>query len=105
MIAEKATESINQAVVYELQNIVKKYGAVYNSEHEGYAVLLEEVDEAGDALADVEKKLTDIWLAIKANELKLFDIHLCNEFALALAEEAVQVAAVCERFEATVGSK
>ena len=102
MIAEKAAESINQAVAYELQNIVKNHGAVYASEHEGYAVLLEEVDEAGDALTDVEKKLTDIWLSIKSNELKMFDIHLLQEFAKGLAEEAVQVAAVCERFMETI---
>ena len=65
-------------------------------------LLLEEVDEAGDALTDVEKKLTDIWLSIKKNELDIFDIHLLQEFAKGLAEEAVQVAAVCERFIATM---
>ena len=33
MIAQKANESIEQAVAYELQNIVKNYGATYASEH------------------------------------------------------------------------
>lgn len=33
MTAEKATEAIEQAVCYELQNIVKKYSALYHSEH------------------------------------------------------------------------
>ena len=46
MIAEEATKSIEQAVCHELRNIVKKYGPTYASEHEGYAVLLEEVEEA-----------------------------------------------------------
>ena len=31
MIAEKASESIEQAVAYELQNIVRKYGPTYAS--------------------------------------------------------------------------
>jgi hypothetical protein len=42
MIAEKASDAIGQAVCYELQNIVKNYGAVYASSHEAYAVLKEE---------------------------------------------------------------
>ena len=39
MIAEKAREAIQQAVCYELQNIVKEHGAVYNSGHEANAIL------------------------------------------------------------------
>ena len=35
MLATKAKESIDQAVCYELQNIVKEHGATYNSTHEG----------------------------------------------------------------------
>lgn len=41
MIAEKASEAIEKAVAYELQNIVKNHGAFYASEHEAYAVLKE----------------------------------------------------------------
>ena len=106
MIAEKATESIEKAVAYELQNIVKKYGAVYASKHEAYAVLLEEVEEAGEAQEYLEKQLSDIWILIKDNEdIPDIDIHQLKEFAIMLVEEAVKVAAVCERFQETVKNK
>ena len=50
MIAEKATECIEQAVCHELRNIVKKYGPTYHSEHEGFAVLKEEVEEVEECV-------------------------------------------------------
>ena len=106
MIANKATESIGQAVCYELQNIVKKYGATYHSEHEAYAVLKEEVEEACDASNELTGKLDDIWLNIKNNfVIEPTLLHEAKEQAIALAEEAVQCAAVLERFLSTVGGE
>ena len=105
MIAEKASDSIDKAVAYELQNIVKNYGAVYASEHEGYAVLLEEVQEASEASKDMQDKLDIVWSSIRYNFSKEAIAVQLKEVAykaLALAEEAVQCAAVCERFLETV---
>lgn len=105
MIAEKATESIDQAVAYELQNIVKKYGHIYNSEHEGYAVLLEEVEEADSEMIFVKGILEKLWESIKCNKVNKELLYYVKKHALSLAEEAVQVVAVCERFEETVVNK
>ena len=104
MIAEKASESINQAVAYELQNIIKDHGAVYASEHEGYAVLLEEVQEASEACRWMASRTESIWCAIRNNVLKKqnYNIEEVKKFALELAKEAVQCAAVCERFLETI---
>lgn len=104
MIAEKASESIEQAVAYELQNIVKKYGPTYASEHEGYAVLLEEVQEAMEAYRTMEARTNFIWSAIRNNVLKEQNYHISEvkEYAIELAKEAVQCAAVCERFLETI---
>ena len=104
MIAKKASESINQAVAYELQNIVKDHGAVYASEHEGYAVLLEEVQEACEASKYMQDNLEAVWSDIRNNFLEGIesDLGQVKEWALALAEEAVQCAAVCERFFETI---
>lgn len=103
MIATKATEAIEQGICYELQNIVKKYGDVYHSEHEAYAVLKEEVEEACDAVNELDQKLSDIWLCITNNvvisETLMFE---ATEQAKGLAEEAVQCAAVLERFLQTI---
>lgn len=105
MIAKKARESIEQAVAYELQNIVKNYGAVYASEHEGYAVLLEEVEEANSEMIFVKGILEKFWESIKCNKVNKELLYFAKKHALSLAEEAVQVCAVCERFEATIDSK
>lgn len=105
MIAIKSTECINQAVAYELQNIVKKYGAIYNSEHEGYAVLLEEVEEADSEMIFVKGILEKFWESIKCNNVNKELLYYVKQHALSLAEEAVQVAAVCERFEETIANK
>ena len=51
MIAKNASKAIEKAVCYELQNIVKKYGPTYASEHEAYAVLKEEIEEAAEETA------------------------------------------------------
>lgn len=106
MIAEKTEESINQAVAYELQNIVKKYGASYNSEHEGYAVLLEEVEEAKECLQIAEEKLKDLWKSVSKKNVYADDtLWKIKVAAINMAQEAVQVAAVCERFEETIKNK
>ena len=102
MIAQKADESIEQAVAYELQNIVKKYGAKYHSTHEAYAVLKEEAEEAQECMSDLFYHLNNIWSGVKENNIALIDVDLCKGFAIALANEAVQCAAVCERFEETI---
>ena len=102
MIAEEATKSIEQAVLHELRNIVKKYGTVYHSEHEGFAVLMEEVQEASDDLTAINDNLALIWKRIKDNENFTAPLGELKDFALALAEEAVQIAAVSERFLETV---
>ena len=88
MINGDALVSINQAVCYELQAITKKHGAHYASPHEGYAVLKEEVEEAEECIQLLNDKLAEVWKNIK--------------YVFTLAEEAVQCAAVCERFIATL---
>lgn len=102
MIAEEATKSIEQAICHELRNIVKKYGPTYASEHEGYAVLLEEVEEACEAANYMQDALKKLWTSIRENNFSNFELSQVYNFAVCLAEEAVQVAAVCERFMETV---
>ena len=102
MINGDALVSINQAVCYELQAITKKYGAHYASPHEGYAVLKEEVEEAAESLELLKDKLSAIWQNVKMNWNDSTVIYQASQSAIALAEEAVQCAAVCERYIATV---
>ena len=104
MIAEKASESINQAVVYEFQKIIKDHGAVYASEHEAYAVLKEEIEEAAEDMEQINRDLAYLWALIKNNHIKKGGGTIAEviDYAKMLAQEAVQVAAVCERFLGTI---
>ena len=102
MIAENASKAIKQAVCYELQNIVKEYGPVYASPHEGFAVLLEEVEEAEDDIKHIQVMIKELWESVKINFITDNELFRIRHTAEALAAEAVQVAAVCERFMETL---
>lgn len=102
MIAEKAEEAIEKAVAYELQNIVKKYGAVYASNHEAYAVLLEEVEEAKEEYKCMKIWLKAAWRNVKDNQDLEIIVKKIKEHAIELIKESVQCAAVCERFIETL---
>ena len=82
-----------------------KFGAVNNSDHESYAVLREEVDEAVDRLDDVDG-LTDVFFEmVKHNEedgrkLELLShIQHCAEEG---AAEMIQAAAMARKAIATI---
>lgn len=104
MIAEKAKEAIKLAVGFEYNNITTKHGDKYASEHEGYAVLKEEIEEAADELDCINKNLAYIWALIKNNHVKKSweALEETLQYAINLAEEATQVAAVCTRFLDTI---
>ena len=102
MIDKNATESMEQAVCYELRNIIKEHGAFYNSEHEGYAILLEEVEELKESVDIIQRYLSDLWTNIRNNEIKNINLDGIGNWARSAAEEAIQVAAVSEKFLSSV---
>lgn len=73
----------------------------FNSEHEGYAVLLEEVEELKINCDNIESYLRDFWWEIKfdnAEEFR-FIIDKIKNNAINAALEAIQVAAMCDKFQ------
>ena len=100
MIDTEASKLITGAVEEELEHIRAVHGNQYNSLHEGYAVLLEEVEEAENELERVKEELSDLWLCIKQNDNEgatnaLRRIATHSHF---LIQESVQVAAVTNKF-------
>ena len=99
MFDEKTEAKINEAVTLEIVNAVKVHGAEYNSNHEAYAVLLEEVEETERNLDYVKNHLAMIWDAVKAdddNEVKA-NARIIALDAVDLAKESCQIAAVCRK--------
>ena len=105
MIAQKAIEALELAINFEFNKITTEYGDVYASNHEAYAVLLEEVEEAAEEVECIKIWMDAVWKAIKGNQDLGSGISRIKEHALDLAKEAVQVAAVCERFQNTLNEK
>lgn len=99
MFSSQTELKINEAVTLELVNACKTYGAEYHSLHEGYAVLLEEVEETERNLDYIKNHLAMIWDAVKqddANEVKS-NARIIGLDAVELAKEACQIAAVCRK--------
>lgn len=88
---------VNEIIDGELDWSMMEHGE-FHSRHEGYAILLEELDELGEALYFLKAEIDLIWKDIKSNDPSLELKRGCNS-ALLLAVEAIQVAAMVKKFE------
>lgn len=108
MLANGVSELIQKSIKLELENIKKNYGENYNSAHEGYAVLLEEVEEVEECLRYIRNYIKILWERVRNNFKDLENSDKSAELLMVvvnakqLAEEAVQVAAVAEKFIQTM---
>lgn len=92
-------DEITELVDKELDAANKKFG-LNHSDHESYAVLHEEVDEAREALALVEYQERIVWNAVKSNADSVIMRKLYEKVydaAVNLAVEAAQVAAMARK--------
>ena len=99
MFAKMTETKINEAIQLEIDLAVKTYGAEYHSQHEGYAILLEEIEEAERDLDYIRNHLAMIWDVVKVdneNEVKS-NARIIGLDAIELAKEACQIAAVCKK--------
>lgn len=82
-----------------------KFGLKNNSDHESYAVLLEEFQEAQEDMDIVQRKLNNFWALVKRNDnpdLKLSMAKGLEQYAELLACEAIQVAAMAKKAAVTI---
>lgn len=91
-------EELTEIVEREIARAEKKYPA-YASDHEAYAVLLEEYEEAKEELGKIHEHLAMWWVDIKYNDTLQRKSYLKEIFesALCCASESLQVAAVACR--------
>lgn len=90
-------KQVRVLVCAEAMTATHNYGPIH-SQHEGWAVLKEEVDEADFELAMVQGNIEELWERVKRNFDKNDNlIRDTKEHAIALACEAIQCAAVCKR--------
>lgn len=102
--SEMTKSYVKGAIESETKNAVENWGEKYNSLHEGYAVLKEEVDEARDENIHVKNGLYNVWNNIRFNNSAACkdNVKQLRDHAEKLALEAVQVCAVCEKILKTI---
>lgn len=108
MLANGINELVMESINLELENIQKHHGEFYHSTHEGYCVLLEEVEECEDELDHIRTDMRILWERIRNNFESIencdnaSNLMIITMNAKHLAEEAIQVAAVAEKFIKTI---
>ena len=105
MSMEKLIEQVNELVTDEYHRASYKFGATNNSDHESYAVLLEEVQEADQEFKLVETQLEKFWLLVKSNDSDMSKYSRLMELerrAVLAACEIIQVAAMARKAAITV---
>ena len=93
---ELKNEIVNAARA-ELNRANKKY-PLFASQHEGYAVVLEEIDEATEDFNAIQFIKDRAWIEIKHNIDASSTMVELERAAIKLACEAVQVAAMAIKF-------
>ena len=92
--------NVAEEIKLELESIPEKYHKPFNSTHEGYAVILEEMDELWDEVKFGEKATIrefeqDTTLC---DQPGVIDELAYDEWRLRMRKEAIQVAAMAIRF-------
>ena len=70
----------------------------FHSEHEAYAVLLEEVEEAKEEMEDLDLYTGFIWDTVKNGGCLRNDLEWAKKYTSLLIREAIQVGAMCDKF-------
>ena len=96
---EKIKEALEPIVVEELARANEKFPQ-FASGHEGYAVIKEEVEEAGEEYQCMDSHLARMWILLRTNgdEEALECVLAVRDRAMDVAAEAIQVAAMCDKY-------
>lgn len=102
------TENLTQELINtEYLNAVVNHGEKYNSLHEGYAILLEEVEETRDSHSRMHSNFHQLWNNIKDNnkeDMQMFSKIMLDDVIDTISELA-QVGAVLIKLNNTLGVK
>lgn len=88
---------VGQIVSRELERANKKFPQ-FHSDHEGWAVIQEEIEECGEELSAIYEEQKCTWDAIRQDGKPFNSVYLMMAYAKNLACEAIQVAAMCKKF-------
>jgi len=97
---EELKTLVSLLVETELVNANKKFCPIFHSEHEGYAIIKEEIEEAQEECKYINHELNCIWDYVKRNKTENALAHMKNmkKYAINLSAESIQIGAMCEKF-------
>lgn len=92
-------EKIQALAAEELADANTKHPPTFNSMHEAYAVLKEELEEAAEELEMCRERLDMLWLCVKNDDSLLTNKNLgyIKAYAVRAVQEFVQVVAMCDK--------
>lgn len=92
-------EAIEKLVAEELARANAKFSP-FNSRHEGAAVIREEIEEAEIELQNLQIKHNIFWQYVKhkGEPAERHYVKQMRHISARLAEEAIQVAAMCDKY-------
>lgn len=104
--SENTEKLVNELIQAEYKNACENYGDKYNSLHEAYAVLLEEVEETENELQFLKGYQKLLWSKIKNEKFNLYtEKELIAELKKATQktmQELAQVGAVLMKMQNTL---
>lgn len=87
-------EAVRALMDEEYERAAERFGEEFNSPHEAYAVLKEEVEEAQSEMRCILGQMEAYWIRIKENMITDGSLEVIEERALNAACELIQVAAI-----------
>lgn len=102
--AQETEKLVNELMQAEYKNACENWGGTYNSLHEGYALLLEEIEEAETEMKKIKRDLEFLWLYLKRNDIEMINLNLSRiqESDLSCMKELAQVGAVLLKINNTL---
>lgn len=88
---------VEKLVQKELESANQKF-PMFHSDHEGAAVILEEIEEAEHELKSIKSVFEELWYTVKSDEDNEPWVSRIKEYSINLSCEAIQVAAMAQKF-------
>ena len=100
-----AVEKEVEILTFKELNSANDRFPLFRSPHEGYAVIKEEIEEVMDGMNGMLEIFSNAWSAIKKNEDATVQMKMVGTLAQNIAVEAIQVAAMCDKFNMSLADK
>ena len=91
-------KNLNELVEEEIKQAISLHG-YFNSFHEFYAVLKEEIEESRDEFTGIEHTLNKIWKAVKSDTIADHLIINLNKYTNQCIKELIQVLAMINKLK------